>query len=45
MTQAKSSPWLCIVAWTIVIAPMAWGVTRTVQTALKLFAPAAAAPK
>jgi len=34
----KSSPILVAVAWAIVILPTAWGVTHTVQSALKIFA-------
>ncbi len=35
----KSSPVLIAVAWLIVIVPTAWGLTHTVQSALKIFAP------
>jgi hypothetical protein len=45
MTQEnakKSSPALIALAWLIVIAPTAWGLTFTVQNALKIFT---AAPK
>jgi hypothetical protein len=38
----KSSPALIALAWLIVIAPTAWGLTFTVQNALKIFT---AAPK
>jgi hypothetical protein len=34
----KSSPLWCVVAWTVVLAPMIWGITHTVQSALKIFA-------
>ena len=41
----KSSPLLIAVAWLIVVAPAAWGLTHTVQNAMKIFAqPAAKAP-
>ena len=40
----KSSPLLVAVAWLIVIAPTAWGLTHTVQSALKLFTASGAAP-
>lgn len=33
----KSSPLLIAVAWLIVVAPTAWGLTYTVQNALKIF--------
>jgi hypothetical protein len=33
----KSSPGLIAVAWLIVLIPMAWGLTFTVQNALKIF--------
>jgi len=36
----KSSPILVAVVWAIVILPTAWGLTQTVQTAMKLFTPA-----
>jgi hypothetical protein len=39
----KSSPVVVAVAWLIVLAPMAWGVTHTIQNALKLFATTGAA--
>ncbi len=39
----KSSPLLVAVVWLVVIAPTAWGLTHTVQSALKLFASAPAA--
>ncbi len=41
----KSSPLLIAVAWIVVLAPTTWGLTYTVQNALKIFtkAPAAAA--
>jgi hypothetical protein len=42
----KSSPLLIAVAWIVVIVPTTWGLTYTVQNALKIFtkAPAATAP-
>jgi hypothetical protein len=40
-TAGKSSPLLIVVAWAIVVAPAAWGLTHTVQSAMKIFAPAA----
>ena len=40
----KSSPILVAVAWAIVIAPTAWGLTHTVQSALKIFAKPTVAP-
>ena len=41
----KSSPLLIAVAWIVVIVPTTWGLTYTVQNALKIFtAGAAAAP-
>jgi hypothetical protein len=42
----KSSPALVAVAWLVVLAPTLWGLTFSVQNALKLFRkpPAAAAP-
>lgn len=43
----KSSPVLIAAAWLIVLAPTAWGLTFTVQNALKLFtatAPATGLP-
>ena len=33
----KSSPVLIAAAWLIVVLPTAWGLTYTVQSALKLF--------
>jgi len=33
----KSSPILIAVAWAIVVLPTAWGLTHTVQSAMKLF--------
>jgi hypothetical protein len=33
----KSSPALIAAAWLIVLAPTAWGLTFTVQNALKIF--------
>jgi hypothetical protein len=47
-TVKKSSPALVAVAWLIVVVPAAWGLTYTVQNALKIFStsapPAAVAP-
>lgn len=43
----KSSPALIAAAWLLVIAPTAWGLTHTVENALKLFtksAPAGTSP-
>lgn len=44
----KSSPALVAVAWLIVVVPTGWGLTHTVQNALKIFtrsaAPTATAP-
>lgn len=42
----KSSPLLLAAAWAVVILPTAWGLTHTVQSALKIFAApsASAAP-
>ena len=37
-TKASSSSWLLVaVAWTLVGIPLAWGIYRTLQTAVKLF--------
>ena len=36
-SSSKSSPLLILVAWAVVVAPAAWGLTRTVQSALKIF--------
>lgn len=43
---SKSSPALIAIMWLIVVAPTLWGLTYTVQNALKLFKapPAVAAP-
>lgn len=43
---SKSSPALVAVAWLVVLVPAGWGLTYTVQNAMKLFSapPAAAAP-
>ena len=38
----KSSPGLIAAAWLLVLLPTGWGLTYTVQNALKLFAPAPA---
>ena len=41
----KSSPLLIAVAWIVVIVPTTWGLTYTVQNAMKIFtAGAATAP-
>lgn len=41
----KSSPVLIAVTWVVVIVPLLWGLTFTVQNALKIFArPAVTAP-
>ncbi len=45
--QKKSSPILVAAAWIVVIVPAGWGLTYTVQNALKLFGhnpPPATAP-
>ena len=47
-TTAKSSPLLVLLAWAFVLIPTAWGLSNTIQSAMKLFtapAPAAAAPQ
>ena len=36
-TVKKSSPLLIAVAWLIVVVPAGWGLTYTVQNALKIF--------
>jgi hypothetical protein len=36
-TPTKTSPILVAVAWAIVIVPTAWGLTHTVQSAMKIF--------
>jgi hypothetical protein len=41
-TVKKSSPALVAVAWVIVLVPAIWGLTFTVQNALKIFSTAAA---
>ncbi len=38
-----SSPLLIVLAWALVILPTAWGLTFTVENALKIFAPPASA--
>ncbi len=45
-TIKKSSALLIAAAWLVVIVPTTWGLTYTVQNALKIFtkAPAATAP-
>ena len=40
----KSSPALIAAAWLLVLLPTGWGLTYTVQNAMKLFAAAPAAP-
>jgi hypothetical protein len=40
-TVKKSSPAAVAVAWLIVLVPTAWGLTYTVQNALKIFSTAA----
>lgn len=48
MTNARtSSPALIALAWAIVVVPTAWGLSYTIQNAMKIFtapAPAATAP-
>ncbi len=45
MPQEKSSsPLLIAAAWIVVIIPAAWGLSYTVQNALKLFTAPAPAP-
>lgn len=41
-TVKKSSPALIAVAWLIVLVPAGWGLTYTVQNALKIFQTGAA---
>jgi hypothetical protein len=36
-TATKSSPLLIALAWLIVTVPAAWGLTHTVQSAMKIF--------
>ncbi len=36
-TASKSSPLAIALAWLIVVAPTTWGLTYTVQNALKIF--------
>lgn len=44
-TSKKSSSALIAAAWVVVVVPAIWGLTFTVQNAMKIFArPAAAAP-
>ena len=38
----RSSPTLIVVVWLVVTLPALWGVSKTVQTSLKLFNPPAA---
>ena len=42
-TIRKSSPALIAAAWLLVLLPTAWGLTYTVENALKLFTSAPAA--
>jgi hypothetical protein len=37
-SAGKSKPFLIAVVWAVVVVPAAWGVTHTVQSALKIFA-------
>ncbi len=41
-TVRKSSPGLIAAAWIVVLVPTAWGLTYTVQNALKIFSTSAA---
>lgn len=43
-TVKKSSKLLIGLVWLVVIVPLTWGLTFTVQNAMKLFAPTATAP-
>jgi hypothetical protein len=43
-TVKKSSPALIAVAWLIVVVPAGWGLTYTVQNALKIFQTSATPP-
>jgi len=43
-TVKKSSPVLIAVAWLIVVVPAGWGLTYTVQNALKIFQTSATPP-
>ncbi len=43
-TVKKSSPVLIAVAWLIVLIPTGWGLTFTVQNALKIFQTGKPAP-
>ena len=44
-TSKKSSSALIAAAWVVVVVPAIWGLTFTVQNAMKIFArPAAAVP-
>lgn len=37
-TKPSSSSWVLVaVAWTLVGIPLAWGIYRTLQTAVKIF--------
>jgi hypothetical protein len=36
-THKKSSPALILAAWLVVVLPTTWGLTYTVQNALKIF--------
>ena len=42
MSEKKSSPLLIAAAWALVVVPTGWGLTYTVQNALKLFTSSAA---
>lgn len=37
MTESKSSPALIVIAWVVVLIPLAWGVILTLQNVAKLF--------
>ena len=43
-TAKKSSPALIAAAWLVVVVPAAWGLTFTVENALKIFNTGAKAP-
>jgi hypothetical protein len=43
VTAKKSSPILIAIAWAIVVIPTVWGLSYTVQNALKIFVTAPAA--
>ena len=42
-TPRRSSPMLLAVTWLIVVLPTLWGLSYTVRSAMKLFAPQPAA--